>query len=134
MSNFWGALHFSEIYLHISKKLSENCLTNSQMSSILLAYSIKRVILLRGRAVVACQAHNLKVDGSIPSPATNEIQELTKCKFLFLRSNSGSCSRNALVFHAAFVVLNDPLLMSKTGKSTAFCVQSVCKMCAKFPP
>ena len=90
--------------------------------------------MLRGRAVAAYQAHNLKVSGSIPLPATNEIQELTIRKFLFLRSNSGSCSRNALVFHAAFVVLNDPLLMSKTGNSTAFCVQSVCKMCAKFPP
>ncbi len=26
----------------------------------------------RGRAVVARQAHNLKVDGSIPSPATKK--------------------------------------------------------------
>ncbi len=89
---------------------------------------------LRGGAVVARQAHNLKAVGSIPAPATNEIQELTIRKFLFLRSIERTCSRNALVFHAAFVVLNDPLLMSKTGKSTAFCVQSACKMCAKFPP
>ena len=43
--------------------------------------------IMRGRAVVAYQAHNLKVSGSIPLPATNEIQELTKCKFLFLCSN-----------------------------------------------
>ena len=38
---------------------------------------------MRGRAVVAYQAHNLKVSGSIPLPATNEIQELTIRKFLF---------------------------------------------------
>ena len=38
---------------------------------------------MRGRAVVAYQAHNLKVCGSIPHPATNEIQELTIRKFLF---------------------------------------------------
>ena len=44
--------------------------------------------IMRGRAVVAYQAHNLKVSGSIPLPATNEIQELTIRKFLFLRSNS----------------------------------------------
>ena len=43
--------------------------------------------LLRGGAVVARQAHNLKAVGSIPAPATNEIQELTIRKFLFLRSN-----------------------------------------------
>ena len=42
---------------------------------------------LRGGAVVARQAHNLKAVGSIPAPATNEIQELTIRKFLFLRSN-----------------------------------------------
>ena len=41
--------------------------------------------IMRGRAVVAYQAHNLKVSGSIPLPATNEIQELTIRKFLFLR-------------------------------------------------
>ena len=40
-------------------------------------------ILLRDRAEVARQAHNLKVIGSIPIPATNEIQELTIRKFLF---------------------------------------------------
>ena len=40
--------------------------------------------LLRGGAVVARQAHNLKAVGSIPAPATNEIQELTIRKFLFL--------------------------------------------------
>ena len=28
---------------------------------------------MRGRAVVAYQAHNLKVSGSIPLPATNRI-------------------------------------------------------------
>ena len=39
--------------------------------------------IMRGRAVVAYQAHNLKVSGSIPLPATNEIQELTIRKFLF---------------------------------------------------
>ena len=43
--------------------------------------------MLRGGAVVARQAHNLKAVGSIPAPATNEIQELTIRKFLFLRSN-----------------------------------------------
>ena len=47
---------------------------------------------LRGGAVVARQAHNLKAVGSIPAPATNEIQELTIRKFLFLRSNSVSCN------------------------------------------
>ena len=44
--------------------------------------------MMRGRAVVAYQAHNLKVSGSIPLPATNETQELTIRKFLFLRSKS----------------------------------------------
>ncbi len=39
--------------------------------------------MLRGGAVVARQAHNLKAVGSIPAPATNEIQELTIRKFLF---------------------------------------------------
>ena len=43
--------------------------------------------MLRGGAVVARQAHNLKAVGSIPAPATNEIQGLTIRKFLFLRSN-----------------------------------------------
>ncbi len=37
----------------------------------------KRVIyyktMLRGRAVAAYQAHNLKVSGSIPLPATNDF-------------------------------------------------------------
>ena len=42
---------------------------------------------LRGGAVVARQAHNLKAGSSILPPATNEIQELTIRKFLFLRSN-----------------------------------------------
>ena len=48
---------------------------------IIWQYIIKT--MLRGRAVVAYQAHNLKVSGSIPLPATNEIQELTIRKFLF---------------------------------------------------
>ena len=42
---------------------------------------------LRGGAVVARQAHNLKAVGSIPAPATSTLQELTIRKFLFLRSN-----------------------------------------------
>ena len=32
----------------------------------------------RGRAVVARQAHNLKVDGSIPSPATKNIEKISR--------------------------------------------------------
>ena len=62
---------------------------------------------LRGGAVVARQAHNLKAVGSIPAPATNALQELTKRKFLFLRSNFKIYSRNSPFFHAAFVVLGD---------------------------
>ena len=31
------------------------------------------LLIIRGRAVAAYQAHNLKVSGSIPLPATNEI-------------------------------------------------------------
>ena len=37
-----------------------------------------RFELLRGRAVVACQAHNLKVIGSIPIPATIKIPGIYK--------------------------------------------------------
>lgn len=39
---------------------------------------------MRGGAEVACQAHNLKVVGSIPTPATIFLQE--KINVLFLRS------------------------------------------------
>ena len=35
--------------------------------------SNKNANLMRGGAVVARQAHNLKAVGSIPTPATNEI-------------------------------------------------------------
>ena len=43
--------------------------------------------IMRGRAVVAYQAHNLKVSGSIPLPATNEIQDLlTQVLFSCLKS------------------------------------------------
>ena len=39
---------------------------------MIIAETLKMLLsLLRGRAVVARQAHNLKVGGSIPSPATN---------------------------------------------------------------
>ena len=43
--------------------------------------------LLRGGAVVARQAHNLKAVGSIPAPATNDFSGTYIRKFLFLRSN-----------------------------------------------
>jgi hypothetical protein len=33
----------------------------------------KPLTIPRDRAVVACQAHNLKVEGSNPSPATNGL-------------------------------------------------------------
>ena len=43
---------------------------------------------LRGGAVVARQAHNLKAVGSIPAPATNEIQGLVNASpFLLLIFN-----------------------------------------------
>ena len=39
---------------------------------------------LRGRALVAHQAHNLKVVGSIPAPATNDfLEDLRKRKSFF---------------------------------------------------
>ena len=38
---------------------------------------------LRGGAVVARQAHNLKAVGSIPAPATNDFQELTLVSSFF---------------------------------------------------
>ena len=44
-------------------------------------------ITLRGGAVVARQAHNLKAVGSIPAPATNDFSGTYTRKFLFLRSN-----------------------------------------------
>ena len=64
--------------------------------------------IMRGRAVVAYQAHNLKVSGSIPLPATNEIQELTIRKFLFLRSNSGICNFLSEECFADFFYRRDP--------------------------
>ncbi len=42
--------------------------------------------ILRGGAVVARQAHNLKAVGSIPTPATNELPGLANRKSLFLYS------------------------------------------------
>ena len=42
---------------------------------------------MRGGAVVARQAHNLKAVGSIPTPATNDFSGTCTRKFLFLRSN-----------------------------------------------
>ena len=38
---------------------------------------------MRGRAVVAYQAHNLKVCGSIPHPATKKITPTSLVGFLF---------------------------------------------------
>ena len=38
----------------------------------------------RGRALVARQAHNLEVEGSIPSPATKNSEDLFNASPLFL--------------------------------------------------
>ena len=46
---------------------------------------------MRGRALVARRAHNPKVGGSIPSPATNEI---SKCNETFLCVDSEEYSKN----------------------------------------
>ena len=41
-------------------------------------------MLLRGRAEVARQAHNLEAVGSIPTPATNDFSRLSVTDGLFL--------------------------------------------------
>ena len=44
--------------------------------------------LLRGRAEVARQAHNLEAVGSIPTPATNDFYRLSVTDGLFFASFS----------------------------------------------
>ena len=63
---------------------------------------------LRGGAVVARQAHNLKAVGSIPAPATNEIQELTIRKFLFLCSDQRTCNFLSEEYVADFFYHRNP--------------------------
>ena len=47
-------------------------------------------MLLRGRAEVARQAHNLEAVGSIPTPATNDFSGLSVTDGLFFASFSQS--------------------------------------------
>ena len=41
--------------------------------------------MMRGGAVVARQAHNLKAVGSIPAPATNDYYNRLKSRFFVLK-------------------------------------------------
>ena len=52
-------------------------------------------LLLRGRAVVARQAHNLKVVGSIPTPATMALSNNWFSSPAFQVGNSGSSPDSA---------------------------------------
>lgn len=51
-------------------------LEKTGINTILINY-LENMKILRGGAVVARQAHNLKAEGSIPSPATNLLLKPT---------------------------------------------------------
>ena len=78
MKNFSIFTIFLEIFrIFLKKQLAKN-----------IFYDILSITTLRGGAVVARQAHNLKAVGSIPAPATNEIQGLVNASpFLLLIFN-----------------------------------------------
>src|SRR3989304_919246 len=66
---------------------------NSIISVTLLQYKFLVPYRQRGGAVVARQAHNLKVAGAIPAPATSKMQAplLGRFAFILLRRERGIC-------------------------------------------
>ena len=64
----------------------------------------------RGRALVARQAHNLEVEGSIPSPATKIIRDLHQRKSFFFASFLNSydfCSSRCSAMSLASSTVSD---------------------------
>ena len=58
--------------------------------------------LLRGRAEVARQAHNLEAVGSIPTPATNDFYRLSVTDGLFLPQFC-EVGKNAIIGNATII-------------------------------
>ena len=67
------------VHLHISEKSSTFAFDFGSSP-----VAKPNIYISRSRAVVARQAHNLKAVGSIPTPATNEFQPVSRLAFLFM--------------------------------------------------
>ena len=62
---------------------------------------------MRGRAVVAYQAHNLKVSGSIPLPATKWISASQPTGFVFVRMGTMDVIFTLVVIGVIFLIARE---------------------------
>ena len=74
--------------------------------------------MLRGGAVVARQAHNLKAVGSIPAPATNDF-------YACLKSQAFSLPKSIIIKDLQFIKI--PQKLSETGETTRFLIKILSK-------